>query len=143
MWCSSWLPSPPASSKLSAPRSIKTAGGNAPYSVEQKLLYPLYVCLTHLKQRSSDNVSAPQVFSPKNMNLGLEEQRLPARVHWFSYTSSSLVLTCLCPCWEAASPSPCLSNECPCRQATDKQYEVWASVHACDGSGQGLVLQEM
>jgi len=71
----------PASSKLSVPKSIKAAGGNAPFSVEQKLPDPGYVYLSRLKQRTSGNVTACQEFSPRNMNLGLEEQSLPAYDH--------------------------------------------------------------
>lgn len=98
---------------------------SVPKPIEMAVLPPQgnRSCLVQLlssKQRSSGNVSALQALGPRNMNLGLEEQRLPG-AHWQPCTSSCQALTCLCSCWEAAEPSHCPSDTCPCSQTTGEQ----------------------
>lgn len=125
----------PASAKLSVPKPI-----------EMVMLPPQGNSLIQLlsAKQSSRNISALQALGPRNTNLGLEEQRLPAGVHWFPCTGSCLALTCLCCCWEAAEPSHCPSDPVPAHKPLVSNsldvWELWASVSACGGSGEGLGL---
>lgn len=77
------------------------------------------------------------------MNLGLEEQRLPAGVHWYPCTGSCLALTCVAA-GRLQSPATVPQTPVPAHKPLVSNsldmWELWASASACGGSGEGLDL---
>lgn len=106
-------------------------GRNAPSSGEQKLPHPA----AQFQAEELKECLCPPSIKCKGHKPGFGGAETSCRCPLVPLHSWCLALTCLCSCWEAAEPP--VPAPKPLASSGLEVWELWASVSASGGSGEG------